>query len=111
MAIGKGSMARAAKAPVKKETAPEVKVETKVEAPVIKEEEQKPVAKKTTSKAKAPANPAAKSKTAPKSTAKSSPAKKEAAPKATTLTPTKQVMDMVTKDRIEIGDEMPVYFL
>ena len=32
------------------------------------------------------------------------------APAATVVTPTKQVMDMVAKDRVEVGDEMPIYF-
>lgn len=70
MAIGKGSMARAAKA-VKEVAKEEVKEEVKT---VVK----KPAASKK--------------------------------PATTVVTPTKQVMDMVEKDRIEVGDDMPIYF-
>jgi len=129
MAIGKGSMARAAKVAkpveakeveVKAEVKAEVKteVEAKVEAPVEKKVAAKtvPAAKKTPAKkASAKATEKAPAKKAPakateKVPAKKAPAKKEEAPKAAVVTPTAQVMDMISKERIEIGDEMPVYF-
>ena len=92
MAIGKGSMARAAKVakPVE-EKAVEVKAEVKVEKKAA------PVAKK--------AAPAAK-----KAPAKKPAAKKTSVEKASVVTPTAQVMDMIVKDRVEVGDEMPIYF-
>ena len=98
MAIGKGSMARASKA-VKTEVKDAAKVEVKaeeqakVEAPVKVETTKKVAAKKAPAK-KAPV--------------KKPVAKKE--PTAAVVTPTKQVMDMVVKDRVEVGDEMPIYF-
>lgn len=32
------------------------------------------------------------------------------APEKTVVEPTEQVMDIVMNDRIEVGDEMPIYF-
>ena len=98
MAIGKGSMARASKA-VKTEVNDVAKVEVKKEEQVKVEAPVKVEATKKAAEKKAPAKKAPVKKTV---------AKKE--PAATVVTPTKQVMDMVAKDRVEVGDEMPIYF-
>lgn len=86
MAIGKGSMERASKA-VKKIVDENTEAKTGQVEDVVK--------------------------AAPKKTAKIPVSKKNVAKKApekTVVVPTKQVMEMVAKDRIEVGDEMPIYF-
>lgn len=87
MAIGKGSMERASKA-VKK---------TVDENTEVKSEQVKNVVK-TKPERKTVKTPAEKKSVVKK------------APEKTVVVPTKQVMDMVIKDRIEVGDEMPIYF-
>lgn len=113
MAIGKGSMARAAKT-VKAEVKTEVAVETKAtdseqvvnaeaEVPEVKQpvkSEKKEEAKKTVTK-----------KSTPKKvvTTKKAPVKKTA---TSVITPDKQVVDMITsEERCEVGQEMPIYLL
>ena len=91
MAIGKGSMERAAKA---------VKSETKAVKSVVKAE-----AVQNESVKKDAVQKTVKKKPAPK---KAQTAKKT--PAASVVTPTKQVMDMVVCDQIAVGDDMPIYY-
>ena len=98
MAIGKGSMERAAKI-----AAPEAPVNAKGDRPLPS----------ANAKGDRPLSdgvkPAAK-KSAP---AKKAPAKKPSAPKkaaAAVITPTEQVMELVEKNMIGISDAMPIYF-
>jgi len=102
MAIGKGSMARAAKA---------VKCEDKALAEKkVTEDKVVNTASKTSASAEVKTE---KKTTAKKTTAKKTTAKKPVAKAATSvITPDKQVVDLVSSEyRIEVGQEMPVYLL
>lgn len=86
MAIGKGSMERASKA-VKKTVDENTEVKSGQVNNVVKTKPERKTVKTPVEK---------------KSVVKKTP--------KTVVVPTKQVMDMVIKDRIEVGDEMPIYF-
>lgn len=86
MAIGKGSMERASKA-VKKTVDENTEVKSEQVKNVVKTKPERKTVKTPVEK---------------KSVVKKTP--------KTVVVPTKQVMDMVIKDRIEVGDEMPIYF-
>ena len=124
MAVGKGSLTRAAKAAVKTEPeAKEVKATAKKTEAV---KEVKPAAKKT--EAVKEVKPAAKKTEAVKEVkpaAKKAPAKKAPAKKSVVAAPSKEVVekiiyqtsqgvldrDAMVNEQFGIGDSMPVYFL